>query len=91
MTHSSRPVPKIDRLLDALQNYSAVNCLGLVIFFVIFQELNISDSISGLTFSILTCTDAVENVAQNHSECLQKKSCLNFLGGVFSTGGHTVT
>ena len=33
-----------------------------------FQELKISDSIWGLTFSILTCSDAVGNAAQNHSD-----------------------
>ena len=44
--------------------------LSLVTFIFVyrlFQELKISDSISSLTFFVLTCTVAVENAAQNHS------------------------
>ena len=34
----------------------------------LFQELKISDSISGLTFSILNCTVAGGKAAQNYSD-----------------------
>ena len=54
-------------------------------FFVyrLFQDLKISDRISGLTFSILTCTDAVGDAAQNHSDSarnvFRKKAAQIFL------------
>ena len=35
------------------------------------QELKISDSILDLTFSLLTCTVAVGDAAQNHSDSAQ--------------------
>ena len=37
----------------------------------LFQELKISDSILDLTFSLLTCTVAVGDAAQNHSDSAQ--------------------
>ena len=57
----------------------------------LFQEIKISDSILGLTFSVLACTVAVKDVAQNHSNsarnvCQRKVA----LGGSSATGGHTV-
>ena len=47
------------------------------------------------TFSLLTCTVAVGDAAQNHSDSAQnvcpKKAAQNFLGGSSATGGHTVS
>ena len=47
-----------------------------------------------MTFAVLTCTDAVGDAAQTHSDSARnvcwKKNCPNFLGGEFATGGHTV-